>query len=220
MLSKKTTVSPSLLQTTPTSSMQTSFTSPKFVKGRPLIMCNTSPEEANVKLQPQQIHYFDAVKIKEEYIKNLNNIKDLPCTQEDQLSFLLNKFTLSNLKMAFTVATTKVDNSAMTIFYPLPNTKKKIIAIFLGLILDSRSIISDVPKDTYRSVLIMLFVYALHCCVKTRYSNLELFVQCIMLRNGIQSQFWFTNYWYMWIFLKVAQKQNIQILNNLFNHHF
>jgi hypothetical protein len=193
-LSKKTTVSPSLSQTTPTSSMQTSLTSPKFLKGKPLIMCSLSPEEVKVKLQPQQINYFNAVKIKEECIKYLNNIKDLPRPQEVQLSFLLNKFPLSDLKIAFTVATTKVDNSAMKIYYPLPNTKKKIIAIFLGLILDSRSIIGDVSKDTYRSVLIALFDYVLHCCLKTNFSNLELFVQCIMLRNGIQSQFRFTNY--------------------------
>jgi hypothetical protein len=102
------------------------------------------PEEDEVKIQPQQINYFDAVKIKEECSKYLTNIKDIPCTQEDQLSFLLIKFPLSDLKIAFAIATTKVNNSAMKIFYPLPNTKKKIIAIFLGLILDSRSIIGNV----------------------------------------------------------------------------
>ena len=179
----------------------------------------------------------------------------------------MNKFPLSNLKIAFAIATTKrLNNSAMTIYYPLPNTKKKIIAIFLGLILDSRSIIGDVSKDTYRLVLIMLLVYVLHCCLKTIYTDLKLFVQC----DGIQSQFRFTNYWYMWIYSRlpenkifkyriicsiaifnfwyflrwvysmwwysiailiyqlliyvniftVAWKQNIQISNNLFNHHF
>jgi hypothetical protein len=91
-------------------------------------------------------------------MKYLKKNEDLPCTQEDQLSFLLNKFSLSDLKTAFAIATTKADKSAMKVYYPLPNAKKKIIAIFLGLVFDRRSIMGDVSKDTYRSV-IMLFGY-------------------------------------------------------------
>ncbi len=80
----------------------------------------------------------------------LSSNKKLPCIQEDQLCFLFNQFSFSDLKTAFTIATTTLDKNAMKVYYPIPNTKKKLTTSFLGLVFDRRSIMADVSKNTYR----------------------------------------------------------------------
>jgi hypothetical protein len=57
---------------------------------------------------------------------------------------------LPDLKIAFTIATTKLDENAMKVYYPIPNTKKKLMLSFLGLVFDKRSIMADVSKKSYR----------------------------------------------------------------------
>ena len=63
---------------------------------------------------------------------------------------MINQFSFSDLKTAFTIATTTLDKNAMKVYYPIPNTKNKIMSSFLELVFDRRSIMGDVSKNTYR----------------------------------------------------------------------
>ena len=103
-----------------------------------------------VKLPPERINFFDSRITKDECFKYLNSNEELPRTQEEQLRYLLNQFSLPDLKIAFTIATTKLDKNAMKVYYPIPNTKKKLMLSFLGLVFDKRSIMADVSKKSYR----------------------------------------------------------------------
>ncbi len=99
---------------------------------------------------PEQIDFFNFTISKHECFKYLKSNKELPCTQEDQLCFLFIQFSFSDLKTAFTIATTTHDKNAMKVYYPIPNPKKKLMSSFLGLVSDRRSIMADVSKNTYR----------------------------------------------------------------------
>jgi len=109
-----------------------------------------STKQLEVKLPPEQIDFFDFTITKHECFKYLKSNEELPRTQEDQLCFLFNQFSFSDLKTAFTIATTTLDKNAMKVYYPIPNTKKKLMTSFLGLVFDRRSIMADVSKNTYR----------------------------------------------------------------------
>ena len=99
---------------------------------------------------PERINFFNFTITKHECFKYLKSNEELPRTQEDQLCFLFNQFSFSDLKTAFTIATTTHDKNAMKVYYPIPNTKKKLMTSFLGLVFDRRSIMADVSKNTYR----------------------------------------------------------------------
>jgi hypothetical protein len=75
------------------------------------------------------------------------SIKNIPDTQEGQLSFLLSKFEASDIKTAFADAIGKVGKAARK-FYPLPVRKEKLIRSFLELIFDGKSIMVDNLKDS------------------------------------------------------------------------
>jgi hypothetical protein len=109
-----------------------------------------STKQLGVKLPPEQTNFFNCTITKHECFKCLKSNEELPCTQEDQLHFLFNQFSFSDLKTAFTIATTTLNKNAMKVYYPIPNTKKKLMTSFLGLVFDSRSIMADVSKNTYR----------------------------------------------------------------------
>jgi hypothetical protein len=70
-------------------------------------------------------------------------------TQEGQLTFLLGKFELSEIKTAFADTIGKVGKPARTAFYPLPLCKDKLIRSFLELIYDGKSIMVDNSKDSF-----------------------------------------------------------------------
>jgi hypothetical protein len=76
--------------------------------------------------------------------------KNLPVNQELQLTFLLDKYQTSEIKMAFADAIGKVGTAARKAFYPLPHHKDKLICIFLELIYDRKSIMIDNSKDYFR----------------------------------------------------------------------
>jgi hypothetical protein len=95
-----------------------------------------STKQLGVKLPPEQINFFNFTITKHECFKYLKSNKELPRTQEDQLRFLFNQVSFSDLKIAFTIATTTLDKNAMKVYYPIPNTKKKLITSFLGLVFD------------------------------------------------------------------------------------
>ena len=78
------------------------------------------------------------------------NIKNLPFTQEGQLTFLLSKFETPDIKTAFADTIGKVGTPARVAFYPLPLRRDKVVRNFLELIYDGRSIIVDNSKDAFR----------------------------------------------------------------------
>jgi len=100
-------------------------------------------------LAAYDIDWFDNSATTNECLKH-TNIKNLPVTQEGQLTFLLNKFETSVLKTAFADTIGKVGTPARTAFYPLPVHKDKVIRSFLELIYDGRSIIISESKDAFR----------------------------------------------------------------------
>ena len=77
-------------------------------------------------------------------------IKNLPDTQEGQLTFLLSKFDASEIKTTFADAIGKVGKAARKVFYLLPMRKEKLIRSFLELIYNGKSIMVDNLKDSFR----------------------------------------------------------------------
>ncbi len=80
---------------------------------------NTKPKYQEPKSAAYDIDWFDLSATKNECIKH-TSIKNLPDTQEGQLTFLLGKFETSEIKTAFTDAIGKVGKPARMAFYPLP----------------------------------------------------------------------------------------------------
>ncbi len=110
---------------------------------------NTKPEYQEPKLVAYDVDWFDLSVTKNECIKH-TLIKNLPDTQEGQLTFLLGKFETSEIKTAFADTIGKVCKPARTTFYPLPLCKDKLIRSFLELIYDGKSIMVDNLKDSFR----------------------------------------------------------------------
>ena len=100
-------------------------------------------------LAAYDVDWFDSSATKNECIKH-TSIKNLPDTQEGQLTFLLSKFEASEIKTAFADAIGKVGKAARKVFYPLPMRKEKLIRSFLELIFDGKSIMVDNSKDSFR----------------------------------------------------------------------
>jgi hypothetical protein len=101
------------------------------------------------KLAAYDVDWFDSSATKNECIKH-TSIKNLPDTQEGQLTFLLSKFEASEIKTAFADAIGKVGKAARKVFYPIPMRKAKLIRSFLELIYDGKSIMVDNSKDSFR----------------------------------------------------------------------
>ena len=81
---------------------------------------------AKTKLAAYEIDWFDCSATLNECLK-YTNIKNLPITNEGQLTFLLSKFETIDLKTAFTDTIGKVGTPARSAFYPLPLRKDKVI---------------------------------------------------------------------------------------------
>ncbi len=82
-----------------------------------------STKQLGVKLPPERINFFDFTMTKHECFKYLKSNEELPCTQEDQLCFLFNQFSFSDLKTAFTIATTTLHKNAMKVYYSIRATE-------------------------------------------------------------------------------------------------
>jgi hypothetical protein len=74
----------------------------------------------------------------------------IPKTTEDALEFLMEKFSLPDLKSVYYVTAGKVgmDPTSVT----LPNNAKKdiVVALFIAMIYDHRSMIYDDTKNAHR----------------------------------------------------------------------
>ncbi len=76
--------------------------------------------------------------------------KNLPVSQEGQLTFLLGKYQTSEIKTVFVNAIGKVGTATTKAFYPLPLCKEKAISSFIELIYDGKYIMVDSSKDSFR----------------------------------------------------------------------
>jgi hypothetical protein len=101
------------------------------------------------KLAAYDVDWFNSMSTKNECLKYTSD-KNLPVTQEEQLTFLLDKYQTSKIKTAFADAIGKVGTAARKAFYPLPHHKDKLICSFLELIYDGKSIMIDNSKDSFR----------------------------------------------------------------------
>jgi len=110
---------------------------------------NTKLKYQEPKLAAYDVDWFDSPATKNKCIKH-TSIKNLPDTQEGQLTFLLSKFKASEIKMAFADAIGKVGKAARKVFYPLPMCKEKLMRSFLVLINDGKSNMVDNSKDSFR----------------------------------------------------------------------
>jgi hypothetical protein len=110
---------------------------------------NTKPKYQEPKSAAYDVDWFDSSATKNKCIKH-TSIKNLPDTQEGQLTFLLGKFETSEIKTAFADAIYKVGKPARTAFYPLPLRRDKLSKSFLELIYDGKSIMVDNSKDSFR----------------------------------------------------------------------
>jgi hypothetical protein len=100
------------------------------------------------KLAAYEVDWFNSSSTKNECLKHTSN-KNLPVTQEGQLTFLLNKYQTSNIKTAFADAIGKVSTAARKFCYPHPHCKDKLIRSFLELIYNGKSIMVDNSKDSF-----------------------------------------------------------------------
>jgi hypothetical protein len=95
-----------------------------------------------------EVDWFNSTSTKNKCLKHTSK-NNLPVTQEKQITFLLNKYQTSNIKMAFADAIGKVGTAAKKKFYPLPHHKDKLIRNFLELIYDGKSIMINNSKDSF-----------------------------------------------------------------------
>jgi hypothetical protein len=101
------------------------------------------------KLAAYEVDWFNSTPTKMECLKNTSE-NNLPFTQEEQISFLLNKYQISNIKVVFADAIGKVGTAARNFFYPLLHRKDKLILSFLELIYNGKFIMIDNSNDSFR----------------------------------------------------------------------
>jgi hypothetical protein len=82
--------------------------------------CNEPLKKQEPKLADEEADWFNSTSTKNKCLKHTSN-KNLPVTQEGQLTFLLNKYQTSDIKTAFADAIGKVGTAAQKFFYPLPH---------------------------------------------------------------------------------------------------
>jgi hypothetical protein len=100
------------------------------------------------KLAAYKVDWFNFTSPKNKCLKHTSE-NYLPVTKEEQITFLLNNYQTSNIKVAFAEAIGKVSTAARKIFYPLSHHKDKLICSFLELIYNGKSIMSDNSKDFF-----------------------------------------------------------------------
>jgi hypothetical protein len=101
------------------------------------------------KLAAYNINWFNSTSTKNKCLTHTSN-KNLPVTQEGQLTFLLDKYQTSEINAVFADAIGKVSTAARKAFYQLPHRKDKLVCNFLELIYDGKSIMIDNSKDSFR----------------------------------------------------------------------
>ncbi len=101
------------------------------------------------KLAAYNVDWLNSTLTKNKCFKHTSE-KNLPVSQEGQLTFLLRKYQSSKIKTAFANAIGKVGTAARQTFYPLPLCKEKLMSSFLELIYDGKSIMVDNFRGSFR----------------------------------------------------------------------
>ncbi len=82
--------------------------------------------------------------------KYKSNKERIPKTTEDQLEFLMDKFSLPDLKSAYYVTTGKIRVDPTSVMLPYNPQKDAVVALFIAIIYDHRSMMYDDTRNTYR----------------------------------------------------------------------
>jgi hypothetical protein len=111
--------------------------------------CIKSMMNEEPKLVAYNVDWFNSTLTKNKCFKHTSE-KNLPVSQEGQLTILLGKYQTFKIKTAFADAIGKVGTAARKAYYPLPLHKEKLISSFLELICNGKSIMVDNSKDSFR----------------------------------------------------------------------
>jgi hypothetical protein len=103
----------------------------------------------HTKKEPYLIDFCDPIHVKSKCLKYLSDARDLPLSQESQLTFLLNNLKLKDIQMAFIKLITIVGGAATTAFLLMPSTKAKVVKDFLCLIYNHKSMMIDTDETSY-----------------------------------------------------------------------
>ena len=110
--------------------------------------CIESMMNEELKLAAYNVDWFNSTLNKNKCLKHFSE-KNLPISQEGQLTFLLGKYKTSKIKTGFADVIGKVGTAARKAFYPLPLGKEKLSSSFLELIYNGKSIMVDNSKDSF-----------------------------------------------------------------------
>jgi hypothetical protein len=94
------------------------------------------------------VDWLNSLLTKNKCLKHTSE-KNLPVSQEGQLTFLLGKYQTLEIKTVFAEAIGKVGTAARKAFYPHPLCKEKLMSSFLELIYDGKFIMVDKSKDSF-----------------------------------------------------------------------
>jgi hypothetical protein len=74
----------------------------------------------------------------------------IPKTQEDQLEYLMDEFSLTNLKAAYFITSGKIGVDISSVMLPNMVWKDTVISYFIAMIYDHRSMMYDDTRSAYR----------------------------------------------------------------------
>jgi hypothetical protein len=101
------------------------------------------------KLNAYKIDWIDS-KVRTMETMKYSKAEKIDRTQGSMITFLVNQFKPSDIKVAFATLIGRAGNSAQTAFYPLPAQKAKLVESFLELVYDERSMMVDTVKKPFR----------------------------------------------------------------------
>jgi hypothetical protein len=82
--------------------------------------------------------------------KYKSNEEHIPKTTEDQLELLMDKFSLLDLKSAYYVTAGKIGVDPTSVVLPFNARKDTVVALFIAMIYDHRSMMYDDTRNAYR----------------------------------------------------------------------
>ncbi len=74
----------------------------------------------------------------------------IPKTTEDQLEFMMDKFSLPDLKSVYYVIAGKIGVDPTSVTLPYNAQKDAVVALFIAMIYDHRSMMYDDTRNAYR----------------------------------------------------------------------
>ncbi len=105
---------------------------------------------AKTKKPAYSVNFCNSAETLAECLKYVTNPKSVPKDQESQLTYLLDQSKPNDLRIASCQLIDKVGGSATTAFQPLPNQKNQFIKSFLALIYDTKTMLVDTSKKTFK----------------------------------------------------------------------